>query len=1006
MTNHLYKLFFLTLSLALIFPAKQESVRISLNSKVLSRQNSNLHPSKSFPRLSNDNLDDIIIWSEDFVDGAANWLIGDGWELTQGSYHSPNNSILSPNDNNNMDGYFMLLSPKIPLPQIGLNEWLYFTFWLHADIPDYDSDEDGFIDDYYQLDIQVPSDSSAWHISDFESFSGNSYWCGIETDAGYHNGWLQFLDTPSIQVPSDGGSLKAKMKWAIEDTTQIAGAIVSEGWIDGWDAANVRISVDGGTTWSILIADNIPYDFYSGYGWLYNGEKAGEHGTHSLASGWNEIVDWQEVIFNLNDYAGQNVIIRFAFGSDPGWSTADEARLKGFFIDDIIIKDNLNNSIASYNADDGDFNLLNSSGYIWQDLFYDHYFDFCIDEELIILEQYPTRELCETNNYLWYSRPGSSGWEEYLPGDPFCDNCNYFLDLTEYAGKDVVMRFWARYDNDHDKQGNGLYIDDLNIYKESIQIYAQPQLFNAEATDDAVLLTWYDMNQSGDSTIIFDSGDESLFLGIRLDECTDCLAFAGTLFPAWMGQTTVESISIYNINESAVDVTVNAYGLINNEPAQSIDISLSETSEWNTFDVAWDFPSLFIIAYSFSDEIAAAYDPSTNMAGLWFLSNDVGSWEYVFYDGSEIAGNWGTRAQVSFDGLDVTYNLYRDSTLIQTGLTIGAYTDTNFEYNTDYYYHLGAVYSDGIEIFTSDSIAITTPLPPIPEGVLELSYDDDNFEGEFNAGKDNYNAVQFSPDSESQFLYMIEWFQIGSGGAFYIKVWDNAELFDDDGVDGELNTNDQGEGNGVYDVGEVFTDSNDNGVWDPNIDLPGNEIYSKTQASGNENGWNQKVLASEIISISGSFWVGAKEFSSSQPFGLDSTSISGFSYQREGENGEWLPIEGNLAIRAYLSNEPLSITNSEIPFNYGIKDIFPNPFNPVANIQFEVAEFSQVKLSIIDLNGRLVSVLGNGKMNPGQYQSLWDGVDNYGNQVSSGIYLAVLESNGMLIQTRKLVLLK
>jgi hypothetical protein len=102
----------------------------------------------------------------------------------------------------------------------------------------------------------------------------------------------------------------------------------------------------------------------------------------------------------------------------------------------------------------------------------------------------------------------------------------------------------------------------------------------------------------------------------------------------------------------------------------------------------------------------------------------------------------------------------------------------------------------------------------------------------------------------------------------------------------------------------------------------------------------------------------------------------------------------------------LSLENIIIPYYFGIDAIFPNPFNPIANIQFEVAEFSQVKLSIIDLNGRLVSVLGNGKMNPGQYQSLWDGNDSYGNQVSSGIYLAVLESNGMLIQTRKLVLLK
>ena len=60
------------------------------------------------------------------------------------------------------------------------------------------------------------------------------------------------------------------------------------------------------------------------------------------------------------------------------------------------------------------------------------------------------------------------------------------------------------------------------------------------------------------------------------------------------------------------------------------------------------------------------------MAGLWYLSNDVGSWEYVSIDGVEIAGNWGTRAQVSYDGLNVTYNLYRDGTPLQSGMTIAA----------------------------------------------------------------------------------------------------------------------------------------------------------------------------------------------------------------------------------------------------------------------------------------------------------------------------------------------
>ena len=965
-----YSYLLFIISIALIFPAKRELDTTLLHSKKRTQNYKNTPNPAAFQQMQRGNSDEHIIWIEDFENGAENWLIGDGWELTQASYHSPNNSILSPNDNNNMDGYFMLFSPKISLPQTGLNEWLYFSFWLYADIPDFDSDNDDFIDDYYQLDIQVPSNNSAWHISDFNSNPDNSFWCGTDEIDGYQDGWLQFLDTPLLQVPSDGGSLEVQMKWAIEDTEGASDADVSEGWIDGWDAFNVRISVDDGVTWELLIGDD-PYDFYSGYGWLYNGEKAGENGTHSLASGWSGEVDWHAVEFDLNSYAGKDVIIRFAFGSDPAYSTADDGygspvpELKGVFIDDITVTDNSGNNLAFYNADNENSNLINSSGYTWHDLFYDYYSEFCIDEDLTILEQYPTQEFCEDNNYFWYSRPGSNGWEEYLPGDPVCDNCNYFLDLTDFAGKDVVMRFWSRYDDDHDKQGDGLYIDDITIYKESIQIYAQPQLFNAEVEDDAVQLTWYDMNQAGDSTIIFDNGDESLFTGIKLSECTECLAFAGTLFPAWLGQTTVESISIYNINESAVDVTVNAFDLINNEPAQSIDISLSEISGWNTFDVAWDFSSLFLIAYSFSDEIAAAFDPSTNMAGLWFLSNDVGSWEYVSIDGVEIAGNWGTRAQVSYGGLNVTYNLYRDGTPLQSGMTVAAFTDTDFEYNTDYYYHLGVVYSDGIEIISSDSIVITTPLPPIPEGVIELSHDDDSFESEFNAGGSNFSAVMFSPESENQFLYMIKWYQSENGGAFYINIWE-----DDNGKPADTT------------------------------------IFSELQASGNEIGWNQKLLNSENISFSNNFWIGIKEFSSSQPFGLDTTLISGYSYQRAGENGEWFPIEGNLAIRAYLSNEPLNIISTEIPFKYGLKQIFPNPFNPITNINFEISEFTQVTLSIYDLNGRLLKILLDDKMNSGEYSSVWGGTDMQGQQVSSGIYLAVLEAGSQKVQTRKMVLLK
>ena len=65
-----------------------------------------------------------------------------------------------------------------------------------------------------------------------------------------------------------------------------------------------------------------------------------------------------------------------------------------------------------------------------------------------------------------------------------------------------------------------------------------------------------------------------------------------------------------------------------------------------------------------------------------------------------------------------------------------------------------------------------------------------------------------------------------------------------------------------------------------------------------------------------------------------------------------------------------------------------------------------MELSIYNLNGRLVSILVNSFVNPGKYTSVWNGSDRFGNQVSSGIYFTVLESNKKLIQTQQLVLLK
>ena len=56
--------------------------------------------------------------------------------------------------------------------------------------------------------------------------------------------------------------------------------------LDGWDAANVRISSDGGSTWNLLNSSNDPYDFYYGYGWIYNDTEYDCVDLEAVAAGW------------------------------------------------------------------------------------------------------------------------------------------------------------------------------------------------------------------------------------------------------------------------------------------------------------------------------------------------------------------------------------------------------------------------------------------------------------------------------------------------------------------------------------------------------------------------------------------------------------------------------------------------------------------------------------------------------------------------------------------------
>ena len=242
--------------------------------------------------------DPITLFFEDFEDDSSTalWQTDGGWELTESDYWSPTHSFNSPNDASTMDNTWNLLSPLYSLPEIGSEDLMRFGFHLWADMPDSDGDGDNFLEDYYNVSLMDPSEL-AWHASEFNAWAYQSYWCGKEELSGYLDSWLQFLDTPSIAVPSTGYELTTMMAWGIEDP---AGATVAGTCTDGWDAANVRISTDGGNTWELLTGSD-PYDFAYGYGWIWNDAEYDCGGDlEQVASGRGGQSDWHDDTFNLD----------------------------------------------------------------------------------------------------------------------------------------------------------------------------------------------------------------------------------------------------------------------------------------------------------------------------------------------------------------------------------------------------------------------------------------------------------------------------------------------------------------------------------------------------------------------------------------------------------------------------------------------------------------------------------------------------------------------------------
>jgi zinc metalloprotease ZmpB len=83
----------------------------------------------------------------------------------------------------------------------------------------------------------------------------------------------------------------------------------------------------------------------------------------------------------------------------------------------------------------------------------------------------------------------------------------------------------------------------------------------------------------------------------------------------------------------------------------------------------------------------------------------------------------------------------------------------------------------------------------------------------------------------------------------------------------------------------------------------------------------------------------------------------------------------------------------------------PNPFNPTTKVRFDLPSGGQVRLSVIDLQGRAVRTLADGALVAGRHAYVWDGRDEAGHALASGLYFVRLEAGGKTL-SRKILMAK
>jgi hypothetical protein len=84
-----------------------------------------------------------------------------------------------------------------------------------------------------------------------------------------------------------------------------------------------------------------------------------------------------------------------------------------------------------------------------------------------------------------------------------------------------------------------------------------------------------------------------------------------------------------------------------------------------------------------------------------------------------------------------------------------------------------------------------------------------------------------------------------------------------------------------------------------------------------------------------------------------------------------------------------------LPQTYQLHQNYPNPFNPLTNILYDLPVNSQVTMSVYNILGQKIATLVDKKQDAGYYKLIWEGTNQHGNRLASGMYILAIQASGI-----------